>query len=264
VHPILFHLGPVLIPAYGALAAVGVLLALLLAQGMADKAGLDSNAIWNLCVVSLLGVLVGARLLLIAVNWSVLRQHPAWLLGLGMVHHPLVTAVGLVCGAACGLGYASWKRIPLPRTADLLAAPVLVAAALEQLGALLAGSGYGVEAEGWARRWAVTYDDILAARWSGAPLGIAVHPVQAYAALGFLVVAVGLLFGLPRLPRAGDGAGLGLMAAGVVVFFSEFWRDPEGRGWWWSGAVNGPQLAAVGMVLVGGLVLAEWKRPTGG
>ena len=49
------------------------------------------------------------------------------------------------------------------------------------------------------------------------------------------------------------------MGAGVVVFVTEFWRDPEGRGVVLGGAVNGPQLAAVALVVVGGLVMLERK-----
>jgi phosphatidylglycerol:prolipoprotein diacylglycerol transferase len=51
-----------------------------------------------------------------------------------------------------------------------------------------------------------------------------------------------------------------LLGAGVVVFVTEFWRDNEGRGSLLGGALDGPQMAAVAMVVVGGLVLLERKR----
>jgi hypothetical protein len=44
---------------------------------------------------------------------------------------------------------------------------------------------------------------------------------------------------------------------GVVVFITELWRDPEGRGALLGGLLNGPQAAAVVMVLAGALVLVE-------
>ena len=57
--------------------------------------------------------------------------------------------------------------------------------------------------------------------------------------------------------RQGDVAGLWLLGTGVVVFVTEFWRDPEGRGALLGGALDGPQVAAVALVLAGGLVLLE-------
>jgi len=262
VHPVLFHVGSILIPAYGASAAVGVLLALFLAQRTARVAGLNTGQIWNLCVLSLFAALVSSRLLLVAFNWTDLRLHPKWLLGLAMIHHPLLAGFGALAASATAILYGRSQRLPLWSTADVLAAPVALGLAFEQLGALLAGSGYGTEIKvGIAAHWAVTYDHPLAARWSGAPLGVPLHPVQAYAALGFLTLSILLLFWLPYRNQAGDDFGMLLMGAGVAIFITEFWRDPEGRGAMLGGALNGPQAAAVALVLVGGLVLLERNGP---
>jgi phosphatidylglycerol:prolipoprotein diacylglycerol transferase len=124
----------------------------------------------------------------------------------------------------------------------------------------MAGSGYGVEAgSGWASRWAVTCTNPLAARWSGVPLGVRLHPVQAYAALAFLTLAALLLAWLAQQRHPGDTAGLFLLGAGVAIYFTEFWRDPEGRGTLLGGALDGPQAAAVPMVVAAALLLLERK-----
>jgi hypothetical protein len=53
-----------------------------------------------------------------------------------------------------------------------------------------------------------------------------------------------------------------LLGAGVALFITEFWRDPEGRGAALpGGALDGPQAAAIFLVLAGGLVLLERKAP---
>jgi phosphatidylglycerol:prolipoprotein diacylglycerol transferase len=70
-----------------------------------------------------------------------------------------------------------------------------------------------------------------------------------------------LLVWLPYRRQAGDLFGLMLLGAGVVVFVTEFWRDPEGRGALPGGALDGPQAAAAALVVVGGLVLMERKPP---
>ena len=260
VHPVLFHIEAFLIPSYGALSALGAVLALFLAQRTARIAGVNGGQMWNLCVVALFAALAGERLLLVAANWSELRSNPGWMLGLAMIHHPLLAAAGASAGVGSAAAYARWKRLPMARTADALAAPLALGLAFEQLGALLAGSGYGTET---ALRWAVIYTHPLAARWSGTPLGIPLHPVQAYAALAFLALSILSLVWLPARRQEGDVAGLWLLGAGVAIYITELWRDPEGRGTLLGGALDGPQAAAILFVVAGGLLLRERKGPAG-
>jgi phosphatidylglycerol:prolipoprotein diacylglycerol transferase len=258
VHPVLFHAGAVLIPSYGAVAALGVLLALALTQRTGRVVRVDPGKVWNLCILSLFAALAAARLLLVAANWGALRSHPAWVLGLAMVHHPLPAGVGALAGGGCAAWYARWNRLPLLATADALAPPLALALGFEQIGALLAGSGYGTDA-GAGVPWAVTYSHSMAAIWSGTPLGIPLHPVQAYAALALLALFVLLWVWLPLERRQGDVAGLWLMGTGAAIYLTELWRAPEGRGSVFHGAIDGPQIAAVVLVLAGALVLRERK-----
>lgn len=258
MHPVLFHIGSILIPSYGAVAAAGVLLALFLAQRMARRTGVNPAQVWNLCVLAIFSGLVGERLVLIAMNWSVIQQHPSWTLGLAMIHHPLLTAAGVAAGGFAAAVYFRLRKMPLAATADALAAPLVLGLAFEQLGALLAGSGFGAEASN-RLPWAVTYTSILAERWSGTPLGIPLHPVQAYTALAFFMLAVILVLWLPARRQSGDVAGICLMGLGAVIFITEVWRDPEGRGVMLHGAIDAPQIAAVLLVLAGGMVLRERK-----
>ena len=261
MHPVLFHIGSLLIPSYGAVSALGVLLALVLAQRTAHMVGVNATQLWNLCVIGLFAALAGERLLLITVNWSDLRRHPGWMLALAMIHHPLLAGAGAVFGVAAAAIYARLQRMPLAATADALAAPLALGLAFEQFGALLAGSGYGTDT---IVRWAVTYNDLLAMRWSGTPLGIPLHPVQAYAALAFLTLTILLLVVLPARRQPGDVAGLWLLGAGVAIYITELWRDTEGRGKLLSGALDGPQVVAIVFVLAGGVVLMERKRANEG
>jgi phosphatidylglycerol:prolipoprotein diacylglycerol transferase len=238
------------------MAALGVLVALMLAQRTARIAGVLPAQVWNLCIAALLASLIGSRILLLAINWHDVRRHPLWMVGLATIHHPLLLAVGVALGAVAAFVYARRRRLPLLGTADALAAPAAAGVACEQIGALLAGSGYGTDTH---VRWAVTYTNPLAARWSGAPLGVPVHPVQAYAAIAFLTLSLLLLVLLPARRQSGDVAGVALMGAGVIIFITELWRDWEGRGSILHGALDGPQAAAVVMVVAGALLLR--KRP---
>ncbi len=256
MHPVLFHIGAILVPAYGVMAAVGVLLALWLALRTARATGLNPNHLWNLCIIALFVAIAGSRLLLVVLNWTIVRAHPAWLLSLAMVHHPLLAATGALFALAAAILYARMQKLPLTRTADALAAPLALGLACEQIGALLAGSGYGTET---SVRWAVVYTHPLALRWSGTPLFVPLHPVQAYAAFAFLIITPALIFLLPRRRQHGDIAGLWFIFTGAAIFFTEFYRDPEGRASWFGGLMNDPQLIAILFVLFGGFVLR--KRP---
>jgi len=257
VHPVLFHIGALVIPSYGAIVAAGVLLALMLALYTARKLHIDPNKIWNLTILMLFTALLGSRLLLVIANWTVLRHHPLWLLGLAMIHHPLLAAIGCFMALAVGALYVRRNHLPFRLAADALAAPAALGLGAEQIGALFAGSGYGT---GTHLPWAVIYTDVLADRWSGAPLGIPVHPVQAYAALCFFAIAIGLILWLPRHRQHGDLAGIFLMATGVTLFITEFWRDPIGRGAMLGGIIKGPQAAGIVFVLAGAFILLE--RPS--
>ena len=256
MHPVLIHIGAFIIPSYGAVAALGVLAGLIVAQRTALAIHLNPGQIWNLCVTALFTALVAQRLLLIAINMSDLRRHPSWVLTLAMVHHPLLAGAGAAAALVAAVLYARRKQMPLWATADALAAPLALGMAFEQLGALLGGSDYGVEAQ---IPWAVTYTHPLAAMWSGTPLGIPLHPVQAYAAMAFLMLSVFLLTGQPAMRQRGDLAGICLVGSGVILFITELWRDPEGRGVMLNGALDGPQMAAIAMVLGGALALRERK-----
>jgi phosphatidylglycerol:prolipoprotein diacylglycerol transferase len=226
----------------------------------------DAGKVWNLCILSLFAALAATRLLLVAANWSVLRSHPAWVLGLGMVHHPLLACAGALAGAGCAAWYVRHSKLPFRATADALAPPLAAGLAFEQLGAFAAGSGYGIDAAP-SLGWAVIYTNPFAAIWSGTPLGVPLHPVQAYAALAFFALAVLLWVWLPLERRRGDVAGLWLMGAGVAIYMTEIWRDWTGRdlsgrgsflhGVPLGGFIDGPQIASVFLVLAGALTLRE-------
>jgi phosphatidylglycerol:prolipoprotein diacylglycerol transferase len=238
------------------MAAIGLLLALVLAQRTARSVGVAPAHVWNLCVVGLFAALIGTRLLLIALNWRDVVSHPLWMFGLATIHHPLLIVSGAVLGGTASWIYAQSQHLRVLDTADALAAPIALGLACEQFGALLAGSSFGTEAH---VPWSVVYTSPLAARWSGAPIGIPTHPVQAYAAIGFLTLSILLLVLLPTRRQPGDITGTALMGAGIIVFLSEIWRDWEGRGSLLHGAIDAPQLAAILLLLFGALLLRDHR-----
>ncbi|HEY9127267.1 MAG TPA: prolipoprotein diacylglyceryl transferase family protein [Acidobacteriaceae bacterium] len=268
MYPVLFHIGPLLVPSYGIAVALGVLAALALSRWTASRCDLGSEAsngprhAWNLIVLAVFAAIAVERLLLIVMNLGDLRKHPQWLLAIAMVHHPLLAAVGAATALLAIGFYARWACLPLLVVLDTLAAPLCLGLAFEQAGALLEGSGYGREVLN-PHAWSVTYSSAFAANWGGAPLGVPVYPVQAYTAIALLVLTLWLCLWLARAYRKGEIAGGALIGLGAILFLTEGYRDWEGRGV--LSIADGepfldmPQLAAVLLVLLGAALLIDWR-----
>jgi phosphatidylglycerol---prolipoprotein diacylglyceryl transferase len=254
VFPVLFHFGALLIPSYGVVTALGLLLALFLTQRTAHICALNPNHLWNLSILSLVAALIGSRLLLALWNFSTLIHHPLWILGLAMIHHPLLATAGTLTGALAAFAYARAVKIPLAPLADALAAPLALGFAFEQIAAFLAGSGYGLST---ASEWAVTYTDPRAELWSGTPLDIPLYPVQLYASVAAFAIAAVSYFLLRHRRQSGDAAGVALIIGGAALFLTEFLRSREGRGAFFGRVIDGPQLISLWLVLIGGWLLMK-------
>jgi prolipoprotein diacylglyceryltransferase len=110
--------------------------------------------------------------------------------------------------------------VPVVRALDAAAPAVVLAFAILDVADFAAGAHYGAPA---TVSWAVTYSSRFAARTMGVPLGIALHPVQLYAAIGHFVLAAVLVMMLRDsvLNSAGHSAevlGTALFADGVLRF----------------------------------------------
>jgi phosphatidylglycerol---prolipoprotein diacylglyceryl transferase len=257
VHPLLFHLGPILIPTYGVLVAIAVLVALSCASWSARHLQLESNAIWNLGVLAIFTSLVAARLFLVALNFHDLRKYPLWLLGLAMIPNSLVAIVGVAVGVTAAFLYARKARLPLLSLVDCLAPAIAIGYALERVGCFAAGSAYGSPTN---VAWAVTYRSRLAALWSGTPLEVPVHPVQLYEAGAEFLLGLVLLWRLPKRAQPGELAGYYLFATGLIHFLCQLLRG-DTRGFeLFGGFLTITQLFAVLMVIAGGTLLR--KRDT--
>ena len=90
MYPELFSIGPITIYTYGVLLAVSYLLGLWLAMRRARKWGLDANRILDLGIYIIIAALVGAKLLLLVVDFDQFSRSPAELLTLARS-----TAVGI-------------------------------------------------------------------------------------------------------------------------------------------------------------------------
>ena len=104
MYPELFELGPLTIYSYGVLLAASYLLGLRLAMSRARKWGLDANRVLDLGIYIIIAALVGAKLLLLIVDYDQFSTSPSDLLSLarsgGVFYGGLILAVAVAfrCG----------------------------------------------------------------------------------------------------------------------------------------------------------------------
>jgi phosphatidylglycerol:prolipoprotein diacylglycerol transferase len=140
----MLHLGKILIPAYGLAVAAALMLGILLAMRCARRLQLDTHAVWNMLLIVLLAALVGTRVEFMAFHLRDVMHSATFLLnGRG------ISWGGVLAALIASLVYtrilkSRGKRLPLLRTLDALAAPLLLSLAVMEgvAAAALWGIGY--------------------------------------------------------------------------------------------------------------------------
>ena len=225
MYPELFSLGPVNVYTYGVLLAASYLLGLRLAMSRAKKWGLDANRILDLGIYIIIAALVGAKLLLLVVDFDQFRRSPAELLSLarsgGVFYGGLIAAVGVA------FWYISRKGLPFWTTCDVFAPGIALGHVTGRLGCFAAGCCYGKPT---TVAWAITFTNPLAAANVGTPLGIPLHPTQLYEAGAELLILIALLVMERRgRPFPGRTFWLYMLLYAVSRYIIEFYRgDPRG------------------------------------
>jgi phosphatidylglycerol:prolipoprotein diacylglycerol transferase len=223
MHPILFRLGDWPVYSYGVLLALAYLAGLQLAVVRARRAGLDSARIMDLGIYLIIAALVGAKLMLIAVDFNYFRSQPRELLSL--VRAGGVFYGGLLAALAVGLWLVKRYRLPAWKTADMIAPGIAVGHIVGRLGCLLAGCCYGRPTD---VPWAITFKDPIAAVNVGTPLDVPLHPTQLYDAGAELVILVILLLSERRgRGFAGKTFWLYMLLYAVSRFVIEIYRGDE-------------------------------------
>jgi phosphatidylglycerol:prolipoprotein diacylglycerol transferase len=226
MHPILFSVGDWPVYSYGVLLAAAYLIGLQLGVMRARRAGVDPARVMDLGIYLIIAALVGAKLMLIAVDWNYFKSQPRELLSL--VRAGGVFYGGLIAAVAVGLWLVRRYKLPVWTTADLMAPGIALGHVVGRFGCLLAGCCYGRPTD---VPWAITFTDPLAAQNVGTPLGIPLHPTQLYDAGAELLILGALLFTERKgRPFAGRTFWLYLLLYGISRFIIEFYRGDPNRG----------------------------------
>lgn len=218
MHPIAFNLGSFPIHWYGVMVALGFLAGLWTASRRAPLVGIHGEKVFDLGPWLVVGTLVGARALYVITFWNAeFAAKPFWTV-FNIREGGLVFYGGLIGATLCGIVGIRLKKLPLWKTADILAPSIALGHAFGRIGCLLNGCCYGRACDlPWAIRFPV--DNPL-----GSPT-YPVHPTEIYESLlNFgLYIALAQLF---RRWRKFDGQifGIYLICYAVIRAFVEMFR----------------------------------------
>ena len=264
MHPILFKLGPVTLYSYGAMLVVAFVvttwLAARAARGLAPHlVAIAPEQITDFSCWSLLGGILGARLLYIMLKWDFFMSAPQELPAIW--HGGLVWYGGFLGGLAAGWGYVRSQRLSFLRVMDQFIPFLALGHAIGRVGCFLNGCCYGKPTELWC---GVVFPG----------QSVRVLPTQLFEA-GGLVVLFGVLRRLQSLDSSrmqsrdslgisphgqargapqrwlrhpGRLFGLYLVSYAAFRFIIEFLRGDQPI--WWAGLTL-QQLISLGMFVVG-------------
>ena len=188
MYPELFSIGPITVYTYGVLLAASYLLGLRLAMSRARARGLDANRVLDLGIYIIIAALIGAKLLLLIVEFDQFRRDPGeiWTLARsGGVFYG-----GLILAVVVAFWYIGRHQLPFWTTCDVFAPGIALGHVTGRLGCLAAGCCYGKPTD---VPWAITFTNPLAAANVGTPLNVPLHPTQLYEAGAELLILIFLL-----------------------------------------------------------------------
>jgi phosphatidylglycerol:prolipoprotein diacylglycerol transferase len=223
--PKLLELGPINIYTYGVLLAAAYLGGLQYARLRARSRGLDADRVMDLGIYIIVSALVGAKLLLIVVEFDHFRRDPGQIWTI--VRAGGVFYGGLILSVVVAFWYIRRHKLPLWRTCDAFAPGIALGQAVGRLGCLMAGCCFGRPTE---LPWGITFTNTLAAANVGTPLEVSLHPTQLYESAAALAILGGLLL-MERRSRgfAGRTFWTYLLLYPTARFIIEFYRgDPRG------------------------------------
>ena len=237
--------GPFSLHTYGVLLVAALLGALWLAGRLAVRSGLDQHQVQDLGIAVIIAGLVGAKLLLIVVDFEQYRRSPRALLD-------VLQSGGVFYGGLLGAIPVAWwyiKRQGLPflKTLDVLAPAVALGQGIGRLGCLAAGCCFGSPS---TAPWSIIFNNEDAHALVGVPLGIPLHPSQLYESLGAFALLAVLLLVFAKRRFEGQVAIVYFLAYAVIRFVLEFFRGDSARGSVFGGALSTSQFIAIIVVFL--------------
>ncbi|MEO8649559.1 MAG: prolipoprotein diacylglyceryl transferase [Acidobacteriota bacterium] len=225
MYPELFRIGNFPITTYGLFLAAGMLIALFAASRLAERDGLPRERIYDLGLWTLIGGLIGSKILMFFVEDNV------QVFSLDFLRSGGVYYGGFLGGFLAVVILIRFYKLPFWKVADAFAPGVAIGQAFGRQGCFAAGCCWGKET---LLPWGVHFSE-AGHEYTGVPIygpdghDLYLHPTQLYESFFMLAVFAFLVF----LHRRKKFDGQVLIAYGIIYsifrFSIEFVRDdPRG------------------------------------
>lgn len=237
---------------YGFLLAAGFLIALKVAAMRGKRFGVEANLTMDLGLYILVSALIGAKLLLLVVDWRH-YQHDPW----SLVRSGGVFYGGLVAAVLTSIWFFRKHKLSVWPMCDILAPSVALGHAIGRLGCFSAGCCYGKPT---TMPWGVTFTDPYAREIVGVPLDISLHPTQLYESFVEFAIFGILIYMATRKKFDGQIFWSYVAMYSLARFVIEHYRGDLERGLAFGGAVSTSQIIAAVLLVVAALALVTLRR----
>ena len=253
MHPVFFTIFGHEIHFYQVFYPTALLVTILLSSRWAKKQGISQDMLLGAYLYSLIGILIGARLLDVIVHFSWYIEEPSRILNM---RQGVVLYGGYLGAVFGGMGYLKFKRQPFLPYVDVAATWFGIGLAIHRsLACFMAGCCYGRPT---GLPWGVTFPP--GSRADKVFGQVAVHPTQLYeAAVGLCMFTVLILYSRRRNRVHGEQFGLQMAIYGTARFLMEFVRGDTSRGSF--GPLSTSQWISLGLLAAAaGLLIRAARR----
>ncbi|GIU81220.1 MAG: prolipoprotein diacylglyceryl transferase [Acidobacteria bacterium] len=230
MYPELIRIGNFPIHTYGVLLAVGILLALFVAARLASKDGLPRERIYDLGLWTVIGGLLGSKILMIFVDENFSRDFSS-IFSLDFLRSGGVYYGGFIGGVLTLIFLIQLYKLSFWKVADAFAPAVALGQAVGRQGCFAAGCCWGKATN---LPWGVHFGE-KAHEYTGVPIygpdgsDLYLHPTQLYESFAMLLVFLFLLWLHRRKKFDGQILIAYAILYPIVRFTIEFFRDdPRG------------------------------------
>lgn len=215
----LLTIGPVTIYGYGLMIAIGIIAAYTTAEFRAKRRGMNYEIIFNLTIWSLIGGILGAKLLFLLTEIKDIIADPSILLD---ISHGFVVFGGIIGGIFTGYLYIKKQKLSFLQYFDIVMPSIALAQGFGRIGCLLAGCCYGSETT--SRFHLIFRESDLA------PNNVQLIPTQPISSLLDFMNFFALVLLSKRTKADGQVGGFYLVFYSAGRFILEFFRGDLDRG----------------------------------
>lgn len=211
MYPILIRIGNLHIYSYGVMLFLSFLIGIKLVEHRAKRFGVEANKVADLAFITLISVIVGARLLYVIFHWSEFANDligiiAFWRGGLG----GLMFFGGFILAFVTGIIYVRRQKLPLLKMLDAITPALVLGEGLTRIGCFLNGCCFGKPT---GSSFGIIFPPNSIA---GYTFDCPIHPTQLYSSLaGFILFIVTLILERRQLK---DGVLFGIIIMLYALF----------------------------------------------